>query len=148
MEANSCWSSTPPRESLGCGVAARGNKHHVRSLLASLPGKSGACGATAGTPITPWALLVMFGGVRETLLPSAPSPGTNLGADMQGGQGQIHYKYSTIVLTTKYKCTTDSRQHTNTLQIQCNIHIQGEGPGAKGQTAPGVRSEDPLPSSF
>ena len=44
-----------------------------------------------------WALLVMFGGVRETLLPSAPSQGTNLGADMQGGQGQIHYKYSTIV---------------------------------------------------
>ena len=66
----------------------------------------------------------------------------------RGGQGQIHYKYSTIVLTTKYKCTTDSRQYTNTLQIQCNIHIQGEGPGAKGQTAPGVRSEDPLPSSF
>ena len=101
------------------GMWGRGKgQHHVRSLLASLPGKSGACGATAGTPITPWALLVMFGGVRETLLPSAPSPGTNLGADMQGGQGQIHYKYTTIVLTTTYKCTTDSRQHTNTLQIQ------------------------------
>ena len=115
-----------------------------------------ACQAKVGPvwqPLAPqshlaWALLVMFGGVRETLLPSAPSQGTNLGADMQGGQGQIHYKYSTLVLTTIYKCTTDSRRHTNTLQIQCNIHIQGEGPGAKGQTAPGVRSEDPLPSSF
>ena len=74
-----------------------------------------ACQAKVGPvwqPLAPqshlgWALPVLFGGVRETLLPSAPSPGTNLGADMQGGQGQIHYRYTTIVLTTKYKCTTD-----------------------------------------
>ena len=118
MEANSCWSSTPPRESLGCGVAARGNTMSGVSLP--------ACQAKVGPvwqPLAPqshlgWALPVLFGGVRETLLPSAPSQGTNLGADMQGGQGQIHYKYTTIVLTTTYKCTTDSRQHTNTLQIQ------------------------------
>ena len=57
-------------------------------------------------------------------------------------------KYTTVVLKTKYKYTIYSQQHTNTLQIQCNIHIQGEGPGAKGQTAPGVRSEDLLLSSF
>ena len=123
MEANSCWSSTPPRESLGCGVVARGNKHHVRSLLASLPGKSGACGATTGTPITPWALLVMFGGVRETLLPSAPSQGTNLGADMQGARGKyttntvhcIDYKIQMHNrFTTTYEYATNTVQYTHT----------------------------------
>ena len=64
----------------------------------------------------------------------------------RGARGK--YTTNTVVLKTKYKYTIYSQQHTNTLQIQCNIHIQGEGPGAKGQTAPGVRSEDPLPSSF
>ena len=67
-----------------------------------------------------WALLVMFGGVRETLLPSAPSPGTNLGADMQRGPGantlQIQYNCIDYKIQMHDRFTTANEYATNTVQ--------------------------------
>ena len=87
-----------------------------------------ACQAKVGPvwqPLAPqshlaWALLVMFGGVRETLLPSAPSPGTNLGADMQRGPGantlQIQYNCIDYKIQMHDRFTTANEYATNTVQ--------------------------------